>query len=348
MLRKQFHQVIITSVIVICLLSVLPATALGEEKGFTDIPKDHWAYKSVDWAYEKGIVSGYPDGTFKPDETVTQTEFIAMLIRAYMNPDQLPQEEGDYWWSPYMNYALFNMKWGGSIITPPSSKNTELYPSRKYDFQMTRNNTAHLIASTNNRNYNTEDSIQYLLDKGLAAGKTANSIEGFQGQNFLTRAEAVTFIMNIREKQDALYPSLAKYSSYDPATLYLNGFEYHPLDYTEPPIDDISRTRYSTVIFTTPSKGYSLVNKPSFTLEGTVKEAVGENLHVNVEYWDSVFFEPVTTLEGSMKDGKFSISIDFPKIGVYRITVISDHFSDGKQYEEGKELSSFYVEYREK
>jgi len=48
---------------------------------FTDIA-GHWAEKDIKLASMRGIVSGYPEGTFKPNNTVTRAEFTAMLAGA--------------------------------------------------------------------------------------------------------------------------------------------------------------------------------------------------------------------------------------------------------------------------
>ncbi|WP_019636692.1 S-layer homology domain-containing protein [Paenibacillus fonticola] len=44
--------------------------------------KGHWAEKAVTNAVKAGYVSGYPDGTFKPNKEVTRAEFTKMLITA--------------------------------------------------------------------------------------------------------------------------------------------------------------------------------------------------------------------------------------------------------------------------
>jgi len=46
---------------------------------FNDISK-HWAEESIKVAVNEGIVTGYPDGTFKPGNKVTRAEFVVMLI----------------------------------------------------------------------------------------------------------------------------------------------------------------------------------------------------------------------------------------------------------------------------
>lgn len=48
---------------------------------FTDIA-GHWGEVNIKQAVQQGIVNGYPDGTFKPDATVTRAEFTVMLMNA--------------------------------------------------------------------------------------------------------------------------------------------------------------------------------------------------------------------------------------------------------------------------
>lgn len=48
---------------------------------FTDID-NHWAEDNIETAAEKGLVTGYPDGTFGPDNDITRAEFLALTCRA--------------------------------------------------------------------------------------------------------------------------------------------------------------------------------------------------------------------------------------------------------------------------
>ena len=50
--------------------------------GFTDLAGYSWAAKYINYAAAKGVVSGYPNGTFKPGSQVTYNEMAAMLVRA--------------------------------------------------------------------------------------------------------------------------------------------------------------------------------------------------------------------------------------------------------------------------
>ncbi|WP_242985420.1 S-layer homology domain-containing protein [Vallitalea okinawensis] len=47
---------------------------------FSDI-EGHWAEKNIEEATGAGLMIGYPDGTFRPDETVTRAEFATVLAK---------------------------------------------------------------------------------------------------------------------------------------------------------------------------------------------------------------------------------------------------------------------------
>ena len=53
-------------------------------KTFKDVPASHWAYAAISSAAEKGWVSGYEDGTFRPDRAITRAE-VAKLTNAVLN-----------------------------------------------------------------------------------------------------------------------------------------------------------------------------------------------------------------------------------------------------------------------
>ena len=66
------------------------STALVRIKGltltpdhpFTDIGSDHWAIEFIGAASAGGLVLGYPDGTFQPENAVTRAEAVTMICRA--------------------------------------------------------------------------------------------------------------------------------------------------------------------------------------------------------------------------------------------------------------------------
>ncbi|HHV99114.1 MAG TPA: S-layer homology domain-containing protein [Clostridiaceae bacterium] len=49
---------------------------------FKDMDDNHWASEAIIELVERGIINGYPDKTFKPNEKVTRSEFAKMMTKA--------------------------------------------------------------------------------------------------------------------------------------------------------------------------------------------------------------------------------------------------------------------------
>ena len=63
------------------------AAPVSGEKGLSDL-EGHWAQKEVEAAVASGWVDGYPDGSFKPEKSITRAEFTKMLLDAiHLTPD---------------------------------------------------------------------------------------------------------------------------------------------------------------------------------------------------------------------------------------------------------------------
>ncbi|MBQ4428041.1 MAG: S-layer homology domain-containing protein [Oscillospiraceae bacterium] len=58
------------------------------EMKFTDVDKDAWYADAVRWAAEKGIVTGFESGDFRPEENVTREQLAAMLYRCAQSKGQ--------------------------------------------------------------------------------------------------------------------------------------------------------------------------------------------------------------------------------------------------------------------
>lgn len=54
-----------------------------EEPEVVDDVSNHWAKASIEWAKERGLIKGYPDGSFKPNQAVTRAEMCVMFERFY-------------------------------------------------------------------------------------------------------------------------------------------------------------------------------------------------------------------------------------------------------------------------
>jgi hypothetical protein len=61
----------------------LAATASQDMTARLSDIKGHWALNPITLLMRLGAISGYPDGTFKPDQAITRAEFAHMLVRLF-------------------------------------------------------------------------------------------------------------------------------------------------------------------------------------------------------------------------------------------------------------------------
>ena len=59
---------------------------------FPDVASNHWAYEAVSDLSRRGLVEGYPDGTFGGDRLLTRYEFAEIVYRALQNSVQVDEQ----------------------------------------------------------------------------------------------------------------------------------------------------------------------------------------------------------------------------------------------------------------
>jgi predicted DNA-binding antitoxin AbrB/MazE fold protein len=95
--RAEFTKIII---------SIKPELAMGVEPGlstFPDVTDYDWFYPHVVVAREFGIISGYPDGTFKPANPINLAEGLKIILETF---DAEVVETGGEWYEKYINAAV--------------------------------------------------------------------------------------------------------------------------------------------------------------------------------------------------------------------------------------------------
>lgn len=70
---------------------------------FLDVKKEEWFYKDIMELTKRGLIAGYSNQTFKPNDKIRVDEFIKILISA-LNKDVKPTQNG-YWATSYIEKA---------------------------------------------------------------------------------------------------------------------------------------------------------------------------------------------------------------------------------------------------
>ncbi|HCC07426.1 MAG TPA: hypothetical protein DEP72_04620 [Clostridiales bacterium] len=89
--------------IVVLLMGIIINNSVIASGGFADVKEGDWYYGGVGRLIEKGIVAGFPDGTFKPSSSVQADQFIKMVLVGLGNTDI--QNGTEYWASNYISKA---------------------------------------------------------------------------------------------------------------------------------------------------------------------------------------------------------------------------------------------------
>lgn len=215
---KKYISKILSGVLILTILST-PTFINGAEKELTDI-NDHWAKSNIEYLIEKGAISGYPDGTFRPNNTISRAEFVAIAYRSAKN-GQVPANQGGHWATSIFddareNYVIMSSEMPFETWNQPISR----YEMAQVMVRITENILKEDKASTTDvaKAIGDYSSVQkqgqytYYVEqafmKGLIGGKDANGT--FDGAANGSRAEASTMIARILEQSKRLKIDLNK------------------------------------------------------------------------------------------------------------------------------------------
>ncbi|HVI41108.1 MAG TPA: S-layer homology domain-containing protein [Anaerovoracaceae bacterium] len=193
----------------ITFMTILASATVVYGAGYTDVKQGNWAYDAVNAMSEKAIIKGYPDGSFKPNNTVTYGEFIKMALIAGTGVDVGNSSSGN-WATGYYNKAL-EMKY----FTEYDIEKSQLGD------KITRGDMALIISSIlgdvkienydkiqegiEDVTYQTE--YEYDITKAYAYGiLTGYSDNTFRPDKTLSRAESATVIYRLVDESKRVLP----------------------------------------------------------------------------------------------------------------------------------------------
>ncbi|RXZ77656.1 hypothetical protein EBB07_30630 [Paenibacillaceae bacterium] len=142
---------------------------------------DHWSKELFVWAMNYQIVHGYSNGSYQPDRPVSEAELLKMLFK--LLGAALPGSTGPNWEEgPYRMAKHNNLP----------AKGIER-PSEKFK-AVNRQTAAEIVAGITGVNYSGENAIRYLVGNQLIPVELDPSLETFDGEASLTRAEALAWL----------------------------------------------------------------------------------------------------------------------------------------------------------
>lgn len=89
-------------------LSLFPQTTFA---AFPDVPNSHKNHTAIEFLQNNNTINGYPDGTFKPDNSINRAEFLKLIIEGSSIPTDIstntpfPDVDHQAWYGPYIRKA---------------------------------------------------------------------------------------------------------------------------------------------------------------------------------------------------------------------------------------------------
>lgn len=182
---------------------------------FSDVKAGQWFEPFVSQLAGEGIISGYPDGSFRPQEQVTVGQFLAMIIQT----GQMTVSDAvkSHWARPFYDAALeaellFRDELPKTSLDQPISRLWMAVISSRMmqmDDGVRQNSTAETFAAVESKaatapvDIDERQPYSYEVLTAYEAGLLAGYPDGtFRPEGYLTRAEAATVIYKLNAKGD--------------------------------------------------------------------------------------------------------------------------------------------------
>ena len=213
-MKKLFKAALI---MMLAVAMSIPAFAVTntDDVIFSDISSTHYAYEAIKTMKAYGIISGYPDGTFRPNNIVSRVEFATMMVKALqldinMNASSSFSDMNTEAWAIPFVEASKSFLTGYTTASGYAFKPNE--PSVREDMAVAlikalkksydSDAILALYADQNLISSNLRPYVASAINNNLMVGETIGSVKYFYPQRSLTRAEAASLLMNvIREEK---------------------------------------------------------------------------------------------------------------------------------------------------
>lgn len=132
MVRTTLMRTLLRSAGIILSLA-LPAGAMAAQQSFADLPASSPYFAAAEYLKGEGILEGYADGTFKPDQVVNRAEVIKLIVSRRLPTastgatlqSSFTDVANDAWFAPYVMQAYDTLR---IIDGPPKTRSFN--PSR--------------------------------------------------------------------------------------------------------------------------------------------------------------------------------------------------------------------------
>ncbi|MDY8045809.1 S-layer homology domain-containing protein [Paenibacillus polymyxa] len=200
---------------------ILKAGSDAKTIDYSDIDQ-HWAISSIKKLTKLGVINGYPEGGFEPDEQITRAEFAAMITRGFVDmagrtvsiqPGDSAEfsDINDHWSSDYLKKLVsvgVMTGYGDGTIRPEqtiSRQEMAVMITRVLNPYILNQDTSNVQFTDLNGSYAPEE-IKKVTVLGIFNGKNDQTFDPLGGA---TRAESIETIINTYKLSPAIKEALS-------------------------------------------------------------------------------------------------------------------------------------------
>lgn len=175
----------------------------------TDV-KGHWAESQITEFVEKGYVKGYPDGTFKPNGSITRAEFVATFNNVFglnKGSNKVFEDTKGHWAKEAIDIAVTNGVCSGISATnfAPDVKLTREQASKMLsNYLKLSDQTVDKLKSFKDfkevSSWAVED-VEGVIEKGYMKGYSDKT---FKPLGIMTRAETVSMLSRVTQNSEII------------------------------------------------------------------------------------------------------------------------------------------------
>ncbi|MBN3922881.1 fasciclin domain-containing protein [Nostoc sp. NMS4] len=185
----------------------------------SDVSSDYWARPFIQALAENNVISGFPDGTYRPNQPVTRAEFAALIQKAFSNQNRVRQLSAggfsdvpaNYWAAAAIQNAYetgFLAGYPGNVFKPNQEiPRVQGIVALSSGLALTGGDTSTLTTF-----YNDASAIPQYAVGSVAAATVSNLVVNYPDvkqlnpQQSLTRAEAAALLYQALVKQGRVQP----------------------------------------------------------------------------------------------------------------------------------------------
>lgn len=202
---------------------ILKAGSDAKTINYSDI-NQHWAISSIKKLTKLGVINGYPNGGFEPDDQITRAEFAAMITRGFVDmagrsvtlkPEDLSKyrDINGHWSSDNLKKLVsvgVMTGYGDGTIRPEqtiSRQEMAIMITRVLNASILNRDTSHVQFADLKGSY-AQDAIKKAAVLGIFEGKDAHTFDPLGGA---TRAESIETIIKTYQLSPAIKEALNRF-----------------------------------------------------------------------------------------------------------------------------------------